>query len=226
VLGVDGCKSGWVGVLLTPGGAEAVVADRIEDLVTATSNLAVSLGVVAIDMPVGLPDHEPRNTDVLARALLPVGRKSSVFPTPSRAATRAAGYLEANAVNRSVLGKGLSRQAFHLIPKIVEVDEYVRQGPAVTVIEAHPEVSFTEMDPACVVASKRSEAGRAARRAALRGAGIQPPAYRPGQGYAADDLLDACAVAWTAARYAAGTAYSLPDPPEVFSDGIPAAIWV
>jgi len=41
-----------------------------------------------------------------------------------------------------------------------------------------------------------------------------------------DDLLDACAVAWTAARYAAGTAYSLPDPPEVFSDGIPASIWV
>ena len=41
-----------------------------------------------------------------------------------------------------------------------------------------------------------------------------------------DDLLDACAVAWTARRYAAGTAYSLPDPPEVFSDGLPAAIWV
>jgi predicted RNase H-like nuclease len=40
------------------------------------------------------------------------------------------------------------------------------------------------------------------------------------------DGLDACAVAWTAARYAAGTAYSLPDPPEVFSDNLPAAIWV
>jgi predicted RNase H-like nuclease len=60
----------------------------------------------------------------------------------------------------------------------------------------------------------------------VRSVGLEPPAYVRGQGYAADDLLDACVVAWTAARYAAGTAYSLPDPPEVFSDGIPAAIWV
>jgi predicted RNase H-like nuclease len=46
-----------------------------------------------------------------------------------------------------------------------------------------------------------------------------------GQGYAADDVLDACAVAWSAARHVSGLARSLPDPPEVFSDGIPAAIW-
>ena len=46
-----------------------------------------------------------------------------------------------------------------------------------------------------------------------------------GGGYAADDVLDACAVAWTAARYASGLATPMPDPPEVFSDGIPAAIW-
>ena len=41
-----------------------------------------------------------------------------------------------------------------------------------------------------------------------------------------DDVLDACAVAWTAHRHAVGEARSLPDPPEVFSDGIPAAIVV
>jgi predicted RNase H-like nuclease len=46
-----------------------------------------------------------------------------------------------------------------------------------------------------------------------------------GQGYAVDDVLDACAVAWSAARHASGFARPLPDPPEVFSDGIPAAIW-
>ena len=44
--------------------------------------------------------------------------------------------------------------------------------------------------------------------------------------YAADDVLDACAVAWTAARRAAGLWRSLPDPPEVFSDGVPSAIHV
>mgnify|MGYP001097360208 CR=1 FL=1 len=41
-----------------------------------------------------------------------------------------------------------------------------------------------------------------------------------------DDLLDAAAVAWTAARYVEGKASSYPDVPEVFSDGLPAAIWV
>ena len=39
-------------------------------------------------------------------------------------------------------------------------------------------------------------------------------------------MHDACAVAWTAARRVSGRSRSLPDPPEVFSDGIPAAIWV
>jgi predicted RNase H-like nuclease len=82
------------------------------------------------------------------------------------------------------------------------------------------------MDPVCVVPSKATPEGTMARRGALANAGIEPPAYTGGQGYAADDLLDACAVAWTAARYADGTAYCLPDPPEIFSDGIPAAIWV
>jgi predicted RNase H-like nuclease len=37
-------------------------------------------------------------------------------------------------------------------------------------------------------------------------------------------VLDAAAAAWSARRVAAGTAVLLPDPPEVFSDGWPAAI--
>jgi predicted RNase H-like nuclease len=43
---------------------------------------------------------------------------------------------------------------------------------------------------------------------------------------AVDDVLDAAAVAWTARRYVDGAARSLPDPPEAFADGWPAAIWV
>ncbi|MGA8247064.1 MAG: DUF429 domain-containing protein, partial [Nocardioides sp.] len=73
---------------------------------------------------------------------------------------------------------------------------------------------------------KRTVAGQSSRAAALRTVGIEPPPYVRGQGYAADDLLDACAAAWTAARVASGVAESLPDPPETFSDGLPAAISV
>src|SRR5262249_47571086 len=121
---------------------------------------------------------------------------------------------------------GISQQTFRIVPKILDVDAYVRSGPPVRILEVHPEVSFAELDPTCVVPSKISAEGAAARRAALQRAGLPPPTYASRQGYAADDLLDACAAAWTAARYAGGAAHSLPDPPEVFSDGIPAAIWV
>ena len=53
------------------------------------------------------------------------------------------------------------------------------------------------------------------RRAALAEQGILvPEGIRPGGRLAAaDDVLDAAAVAWTARRIAAGTARSFPDPP-------------
>ena len=58
--------------------------------------------------------------------------------------------------------------------------------------------------------------------AALAAAGLPRPSVLQGSGYAVDDVLDACAVAWSAARHTTGLARSMPDPPEVFSDGIPA----
>jgi len=42
---------------------------------------------------------------------------------------------------------------------------------------------------------------------------------------AVDDVLDAAVAAWSARRYAEGTATALPAPPEVFDDGPAAAIW-
>jgi predicted RNase H-like nuclease len=215
-----------VGALLRGTAYDVLVAADIASLVENARREAPELSVVGVDIPVGLPDSRIRATDRLARQRLPVGRKSSVFPTPARAAVEHATHPDASAANRAALGVGLSVQAFHLVPKILDVDRYVRSGPPVRILEVHPEVSFAEIDPACVVPSKITTAGHAARRAALASIGLEPPAYLRGRGYAADDLLDACAVAWTAARYAAGTAYSLPDPPDVFSDGLPAAIWV
>jgi predicted RNase H-like nuclease/GrpB-like predicted nucleotidyltransferase (UPF0157 family) len=227
VLGVDGCRAGWVGVLVTETATQVVVAEAVEDLVRSALTVTPDLAVVAIDIPIGLPDRGRRQADTLARLRLPPGRKSSVFPTPTRVTAAEETYPDANAASRATTdGRGLSRQAFAIVPKILEVDAYVRRGRGTAVVEAHPEVSFAEIDASCVVPGKTTAAGSAARRSALRTVGIEPPAYSHGQGYAEDDLLDACALAWTAARYAAGSAYSLPDPPEVFSDGIPAAIWV
>jgi predicted RNase H-like nuclease len=226
VLGVDGCRAWWVGALLRGTTYDVLVAADIASLVESARRAAPGIAVVGIDIPIGLPDETSRAADALARKRLPVGRKSSVFPTPSRAAVEQTTHPEASAANRAAVGVGLSVQAYHLVPKILDVDAYVRRAGSTTVLEVHPEVSFAEIDPSCVVASKTTPEGAAARRHALMRAGLDAPAYARGQGYAADDLLDACVVAWTASRYAAGTAYSLPDPPEIFSDGLPAAIWV
>jgi len=225
VLGVDGCSAGWVGALLEPGAPRPriLVAPTISELVAMVRE-STGIRVVGVDIPIGLPDSTIRQADVLARKALP-GKASSIFSTLTRAAYGATTRLEADAVNRDLVGQGVGAQAFALRDKIVEVDAWLRTRPTVTVLEVHPEVSFATMSGAPILASKKTDEGRDERLAALTAAGVARPSVLQGQGYAADDVLDACAVAWSAARHAAGLARSLPDPPEVFSDGIPAAIW-
>ncbi|HEU5241268.1 MAG TPA: DUF429 domain-containing protein [Ornithinibacter sp.] len=225
VLGVDGCPGGWVGALLVPGAPRprVVVAPRIAELVE-TVRAEVDVAVVGIDIPIGLPDSTIRQADVLARRALP-GRASSVFTTLTRPAYLAGSRVEADAVNRGLSGQGVGAQAFALRDRILEVDEWLRARPTVEVVEVHPEVSFTTMAGAALP-GKRTPQGQAARLEALAAAGIARPSVLRGSGYAADDVLDACAVAWSAHRRAVGDARTLPDPPEVFSDGIRAAITV
>jgi predicted RNase H-like nuclease len=89
-------------------------------------------------------------------------------------------------------------------------------------VEVHPELSFASMTGG-PLPPKKTSAGVAARREALAAQGVAvPPLPPPAR---VDDLLDACAVAWTARRHLEGKASSYPTEPEVFSDGLPAAIW-
>ena len=223
VLGVDACKAGWVGVLLADSTASIHVAATVRKLLEA-ADVEAWAEVVAIDIPIGLPDASRRAADALARRR--VGpRSSSVFTTATRAALRAATHAEALSINRELAGSGLSRQAHGLGTKIFEVDDWVRTAGR-AVIEVHPEVSFAELDGGHLASAKSTVEGLEQRRAALlrQGIALPEPLRRPCVG--ADDVLDAAAAAWTARRYATGEAFSLPDPPEVFSDGWPAAIWV
>ena len=71
------------------------------------------LAVVAVDIPIGLPDTGRRQADVLARKA--VGpRWQSVFMTPVRPALEAHDYETAADLSRSLAGEGISRQAFAL----------------------------------------------------------------------------------------------------------------
>ena len=118
----------------------------------------------------------------------------------------------------------MSIQAFSLLPKIGEVDTWLPKAPC-RVVEAHPEVSFTELagEPA---PPKKTWAGAEHRRTLLERAGISLTGSLGEAGDASvDDVLDAAVAAWTARRVLLGTAIPFPDPPETLPDGIDAAIW-
>lgn len=219
VVGVDGCRGGWIGVRLGAGPPQAYVAESIAELLAFAAG---SVQCLAIDMPIGLPDRGRRAAEGEVRKALP-GRTSSVFSTLVRPAYTADSYEAGQEIQRAATGKGFSQQSWGLRDKILEVDCFVRSGAGVPVFEVHPELSFTRMAGAPMTNAKKSPAGAAERRAALAAAGIAVPA-RP-SGAATDDLLDACAVAWSAARIVRGEGESHPEVPEVFSDGWPAAIW-
>ena len=197
------------GVDLARGGLAVVVLEehRVVDTFrceTFAEALLVDAEVVAVDIPIGVPEAGPRPADEAARRF--VGpRASSVFTTPVRAALEAPSYEEACRIATELTGKAISRQSYALRRRILEADEYARNDERV--IEVHPEVSFCELARRPLLSKHRAD-GLAERRALLERAGIELPASAPR--IAEPDLLDATVAAWSARRYALGEAASLP----------------
>jgi predicted RNase H-like nuclease len=202
VLGLDGCPSGWVSVALIDGRvADVRVVAHVADAFTLHRPVAV-----AIDMPVGLVDG-PRDTDAAARALLP-GRASSVFSTAPRAVVEGwvsgevTTHAEATALSVTVMGAGLSQQAWRLVPKMAEVEDLARHGLPLT--EVHPELAFAVVTGA-PLPRKRSWPGLMLRREVLSGLGVELPTRFEGDTAAApDDVVDAAMCAWVADGMASG----------------------
>jgi len=205
-LGADGCRGGWV--VASRHGVE--VLDRLDDIVADTT-----VAVIGVDMPIGLPRDWGREADRQARQLLGRPRASSVFPTPPRSLLTATTYATANQRSWTELGRGLTRQTYHLFGRIKEVDLLVRAAmdaaarPRDRLVEVHPEGSFRVMAGA-PLPSKHTAGGIARRRALLL------PRFGPviddrPTGAAADDVLDAYAVLWSAERFAGGEHLTLGD---------------
>lgn len=221
VVGVDAFRGGWVAVVLRDGSfVRAVAVARFREVLVAVPTAEV----VAVDIPIGLLERGWRRADHEARQFLG-GRFASVFSTPPQAAAEAATYEAANQACRALTGQGLSRQAWALVPKILDV-EGCREEAGARLYEIHPEVSFRALARRALVAGKKTWAGAAERRRLLEGAGIVLPDDLGPAGLAgADDVLDAAVAAWSAARIAAGAAGCLPDPPERDARSRPVAIW-
>src|SRR6266542_2948570 len=121
VLGVDGCRARWAGVVLDGGGFRAGGSRWTWpgwwSRRRGWPSLPWSRSTCRSACPTG--------ADALARAA--VGpRWQSVFLTPTRAALAEDTYVAATRVNASLDGGGISRQAHALRPRIRELDGYAR----------------------------------------------------------------------------------------------------
>ena len=190
---------------------------------------ARGVAAVGVDMPIGLPGRARRRSDVKARELLGP-RRSSLFWTPPLCALNAADHAEANRLSREGTGRGLSIQAFHLLPKVREVRAVLAPDDLSPLArpqaaEVHPETSFAVLAGRPMSFPKRQQQGAAERLDALESEFADlDAALHPPRGAALDDLLDATAAAWTARRMAAGTAMALGQG-ELDETGYPMAIW-
>lgn len=236
VAGVDGCPAGWVVVTRTladPATATAIRVSSFAELLAIEPRPVI----VAIDVPIGLPDRGikgGRHCDVAVRALLGA-RQSSVFGVPPRAAIMCEDYRAAcaAALANTDPPRQVSKQCFHLFPKIREVDALMTPALQATVRECHPEAAFYALNgqrpltEPKKIKSRLHPEGLTLRRKLLSEAGYLPALLtsQPPPGANADDLLDATACSWTAARIAAGTALCLPAEPPRDGRGLRMEIW-
>ena len=224
-LGIDGCRAGWLYVArnIENGECNAGILPRIDGLLA----LDPAPVAVAIDIPIGLTDSGPRLCDLEARKVLGRPRSSSVFPAPVRRILGAATYAEACAVGRAVDGRAINRETWNIIPKIREVDKFLRAHPEYRGMthETHPELCFWRWNGSKGMShAKKTPMGRAEREelvVSVFGAGVEAAREGlPRGGWAGDDLLDAFATLWTAIRILAGTHVTLPTPPPVDRRGL------
>jgi predicted RNase H-like nuclease len=227
VAGVDGCRAGWLCVLVE---AETGLP-RVAFILPAIAPLIArdDLAMIAVDMPIGIPDVATaggRACDAALRRVLGA-RQSSVFAVPARAALAEEDYRQASdaALASSQPARKVSRQCFHLFPKIRELDALMMPERQARVVECHPEGAFWAMNDGQPlsepkkVKSQPYAPGLTLRRELLARAGLAPDAVAawrfPVSEAGEDDLLDACACAWTARRTLSGEAVRFPkgEPP-------------
>ncbi len=189
--------------------------------------LSIGFDRAAIDIPIGMTDDGERACDLLARERL--------RPHFSRVFTGARRWLwtefsDPDRANEDAVRRGqkrVSRQLWHLGPKIMEVDGFVRANPAQDIREAHPELVYLRLNGTKPLPSKKSEDGIRLRCRLLKRQGIRAidrwlADERLGTGAKRDDVLDACAVA-IAARDVTGCVPEGSAPRDAY--GLPMQIW-
>jgi predicted RNase H-like nuclease len=240
VAGVDGCPFGWLAVFRSTDG-EPPCAQLFKSFADILKKEAA---IIAVDIPIGLPtisERGGRKADRCARKMVGRRRQSSVFPTPSIATLRAKSFLQACQIEQknSNPPKRVSQQVFNILYKIREVDAIARNIPDL-IFECHPEVSFCAMNNN-VAMSLPKKVSRRKDHSGLSETGLQErcrilihngysetfATTRIGSAkeHGRDDLIDACAAAWTAERILKGNAIRFPTEPDVDACSLDMTIW-
>ena len=231
VAGVDGCRGGWLCVIRQtdpPFQERLLVAKSMREILSHP----YAPEVIAIDIPIGLPEHisgTGRGCDSAARKVLGK-RAAAVFAVPARAAVNEPDYISACAAAFAASDppRKISKQMFHLFPKIREVDGLMTPSLQSRLFECHPEVAFFLMNGREPLDEPKKRSGQPHppgldfRRALLKAQGFSEALIRSASpaNAGADDVLDACACAWSAARILKGEAIQFSEAPLLDARGL------
>lgn len=191
-VGIDGARGGWVRITYDSISLCLTISEKLEDLL-------IEDAVHFVDMPkdLGTIDIPSRTCDAWMRSQLKE-RKSSVFTPPIQDVIAETSYEAANDKSRELIGKGISKQAWNLVPRIREFQTISKAN----VYESHPEVCFAVMMDGEARFSKKTEAGELERIELLRRYSKSTPWKWKMSNIQVDDIIDASILA--VAAYEAG----------------------
>jgi len=157
-VGVDWGGNGWVCAVREE---SAWHAELHPSFLSVRHNLGNS-ELLLVDIPIGLRERGLRECDREAKEMLGGERGRSVFLTPPRPAFGAATYGDAKASTEARTDRSLTVQAWNIMPRIRELDEFLATVPGAhgTVREAHPEVCFAQLGDGPVIPAKDTPEGR------------------------------------------------------------------
>jgi predicted RNase H-like nuclease len=153
--------------------------------------------MVAIDMPIGLPNTGVRQCDLAAKVYLGPGRNRVFTGVRRPLLQHVDNFGNANLWAKKD-GRGISIQLFCILPKIAELDQYLLgRSAAFPIRETHPELVFQGINNGQYLPQKKTTEGRQLRRDLIYAHGFSQIddwlGSIKGTGAKADDLLDACA---------------------------------
>lgn len=156
VVGIDGCKFGWVAVAIDA--SENFTISKHANF-NSIFKIYPNASKYLVDMVIGMgSEGNERNIEKLAREKLKPNRTSSVFTPPCREAIYKEDYKSAKLKNITITGKSISIQAWNIVPKMKDVDQFILKNKTYQgkIYESHPEICFAGLNNGLPMKEKKS----------------------------------------------------------------------